>query len=79
MRYTKAEKASIAFVLAFVLTMAAIFVGGLFDWVQEYRAFDKRTDCTVQRMIPLRKPLTTHVTCAPAIQRQDTTTVQIGH
>lgn len=52
-------------------------VGGAMELAGAYRSFDAKAACLAQRMQPVRKPLSAKVVCAPPIQRQDTTTVNI--
>lgn len=59
----------------------AVLVGvglGVFGEIQNLRAFDAITACEAKQGVARRKPLTTRITCVPAIQRQDTTTVRIS-
>jgi Sec-independent protein secretion pathway component TatC len=55
---------------------AVLLVLIVWDFVSEYRSFDARTACQVQRMVAVRKDFSTKVVCVPALERRDTLTIE---
>jgi hypothetical protein len=65
-----------AIVPLFFLAAAAIGTVLAIDAIQLRRSYDARVVCEQQLQRPLRKALTTQVTCVPRYERQDTLTLQ---